>query len=63
MRVVRDLLHAMHEGNKFRFCLGIYITTQYNGEVLKIKVCLDSDAHDATNPAINWTLMWVFRLF
>ena len=53
----------MSEGKECRFFWGIHITTQAHSEVLKIIECLDSYVHKATNPVIEGTHMWVFKLF
>ena len=55
MRVVHEMFYDMSEVKECRLFWGINITTQVNGEVLNIIVCLDSDAHDSTNQVIEGT--------
>ena len=63
MWMVHEILHAMSESKEIKFCWGIHVSTETCGNILKIILSLNSDVHEATNPVIEGSWMWVFNFF
>ena len=59
---MHEILHIMSERKKNRLCLVIHITTYTHDAILNIIACLDINVHEATNPVIEGTPIWVFNL-
>ena len=63
MRVVNEIFHAIYERKEGRICWRIHVATEARGEILKIVASLNSCVHEATNPVIEGSPMWVFNFF
>ena len=53
MCMLYDILYAMFESKKCRFCWGIHVATEAHGEKLNIIASLYSGVHDYNNPVIE----------
>ena len=62
MWMVHEIIHAMFERNKSRFCWCNYVSTEPHCDILKVISNLNSDAHESTNPVIYWSSMWFLNL-
>ena len=56
MWIVHEVLHAMFDINKRRFCWCIHIATEAHYDILRIIVILDSDVHESTNPVFIYPI-------
>ena len=59
----QSVTHAMYEIKEGRFCWEIHVSTDMYGNILKIVASLNSDVHEATNPVIEGSSMWFFKIF
>ena len=63
MWIVHEIFHDISNREEIWFCWGIHVATEAYCKVLNTIVSLDSDVHEATNPGIEGSYMWVFNLF